>query len=108
MQEKAISCPFWFKKYISEIGCQKNCNSTMNLSYSSSCLHLGFIVWFSIVSSTIWNLTLFMLMFESFIIRWNLQAYPFLVDWSVVYDDPLRPLVVDVGSGNITWLICLK
>ncbi|XP_047981779.1 phosphoglycerate kinase-like isoform X1 [Salvia hispanica] len=28
------------------------------------------------------------------------RAYPFVVDWSVVYDDPMRPLVVDVGSGN--------
>lgn len=28
------------------------------------------------------------------------RAYPFLVNWSVVYDDPMRPLVVDVGSGN--------
>ncbi|XP_057779200.1 phosphoglycerate kinase, cytosolic-like isoform X3 [Salvia miltiorrhiza] len=28
------------------------------------------------------------------------RAYPFLIDWSVVYDDPMRPLIVDVGSGN--------
>ncbi|KAL8516688.1 hypothetical protein ACS0TY_015084 [Phlomoides rotata] len=28
------------------------------------------------------------------------RAYPFMVDWSVAYDDPMRPLVVDVGSGN--------
>ncbi|KAI3471876.1 hypothetical protein Pfo_028564 [Paulownia fortunei] len=28
------------------------------------------------------------------------RAYPFLVDWSVAYGDPMRPLVVDVGSGN--------
>ncbi|KAL1545825.1 phosphoglycerate kinase [Salvia divinorum] len=28
------------------------------------------------------------------------RAYPFEVDWRVVYDDPMRPLVVDVGSGN--------
>ncbi|XP_057779198.1 uncharacterized protein LOC130997788 isoform X2 [Salvia miltiorrhiza] len=28
------------------------------------------------------------------------KAYPFLIDWSVVYDDPMRPLIVDVGSGN--------
>ncbi|KAG8376598.1 hypothetical protein BUALT_Bualt09G0080200 [Buddleja alternifolia] len=28
------------------------------------------------------------------------RAYPFQVDWSVVYSDPTRPLVVDVGSGN--------
>ncbi|KAL6507894.1 hypothetical protein OROGR_024089 [Orobanche gracilis] len=28
------------------------------------------------------------------------RAYPFLEDWSVVYDDPMRPLVVDVGCGN--------
>ncbi|KAI3472048.1 hypothetical protein Pfo_028736 [Paulownia fortunei] len=28
------------------------------------------------------------------------RAYPFLVDWSVTYGDPMRPLVVDVGSGN--------
>lgn len=30
----------------------------------------------------------------------TLQAYHFLVDWGVFYDDPKRPLVVDVGSGN--------
>ncbi|KAK6147026.1 hypothetical protein DH2020_017938 [Rehmannia glutinosa] len=28
------------------------------------------------------------------------RAYPFLVDWSAAYGDPMRPLVVDVGSGN--------
>ncbi|PIN04608.1 3-phosphoglycerate kinase [Handroanthus impetiginosus] len=28
------------------------------------------------------------------------RAYPFQVDWSAAYDDPMRPLVVDVGSGN--------
>ncbi|KAL3825877.1 hypothetical protein ACJIZ3_021906 [Penstemon smallii] len=28
------------------------------------------------------------------------RAYPFRVDWDVVYGDPARPLVVDVGSGN--------
>ncbi|KAL6574868.1 hypothetical protein OROMI_012153 [Orobanche minor] len=28
------------------------------------------------------------------------RGYPFLEDWSVAYDDPMRPLVVDVGCGN--------
>ncbi|KAL3642609.1 hypothetical protein CASFOL_013424 [Castilleja foliolosa] len=28
------------------------------------------------------------------------RVYPFLVDWNVAYGDPMRPLVVDVGSGN--------
>ncbi|KAH6761448.1 hypothetical protein C2S52_000219 [Perilla frutescens var. hirtella] len=28
------------------------------------------------------------------------RAYPFLVDWNAVFDDPMKPLVVDVGSGN--------
>ncbi|GFQ03291.1 tRNA (guanine-n(7)-)-methyltransferase [Phtheirospermum japonicum] len=28
------------------------------------------------------------------------RVYPYLVDWSVTYVDPMRPLVVDVGSGN--------
>ncbi|XP_073155078.1 uncharacterized protein [Henckelia pumila] len=28
------------------------------------------------------------------------RAYPFHVDWNIAYTDPMRPLVVDVGSGN--------
>lgn len=52
--------------------------------------------------------SLFLQMLVSLIILRNLQAYPFLVNWSVVYDDPMRPLVVDVGSGNYSWLLCLK
>ncbi|KAL7095888.1 hypothetical protein ACP275_10G050800 [Erythranthe tilingii] len=28
------------------------------------------------------------------------RAYPFTVDWGVSYSDPMRPLVVDIGSGN--------
>lgn len=44
--------------------------------------------------------TPFMKMLEFPLIRWNLQAYPYPVDWSSVYDDPVRPLVVDIGSGN--------
>ncbi|XP_073155080.1 uncharacterized protein [Henckelia pumila] len=28
------------------------------------------------------------------------KAYPFHVDWNIAYTDPMRPLVVDVGSGN--------
>ncbi|KAL6534160.1 hypothetical protein OROHE_013085 [Orobanche hederae] len=28
------------------------------------------------------------------------RGYPFLEDWSVIYDDLTRPLVVDVGCGN--------
>ncbi|KAK8533573.1 hypothetical protein V6N13_064211 [Hibiscus sabdariffa] len=28
------------------------------------------------------------------------RAYPFAIDWSVVYHDPSQPLVVDIGSGN--------
>ncbi|XP_051132270.1 uncharacterized protein LOC127252225 [Andrographis paniculata] len=28
------------------------------------------------------------------------RAYPLQIDWSVAYNDPTRPLVVDIGSGN--------
>ncbi|KZV26049.1 hypothetical protein F511_13927 [Dorcoceras hygrometricum] len=28
------------------------------------------------------------------------RAYPFHVDWDIAYCDPMRPLVVDIGSGN--------
>lgn len=30
------------------------------------------------------------------------QAFPFEIDWESIFDDPTRPLVVDVGSGNIS------
>ncbi|XP_076957670.1 phosphoglycerate kinase, cytosolic-like [Bidens hawaiensis] len=28
------------------------------------------------------------------------RGYPYSIDWHTVYDDPTRPLLVDIGSGN--------
>ncbi|KAI3748428.1 hypothetical protein L6452_11484 [Arctium lappa] len=28
------------------------------------------------------------------------RGYPYSVDWHAIYDDPARPLLVDIGSGN--------
>ncbi|EPS66197.1 hypothetical protein M569_08579, partial [Genlisea aurea] len=35
------------------------------------------------------------------------RAYPFHIDWNAVYADPLRPLVVDIGSGNGLFLFAM-
>ncbi|KAJ0771429.1 putative phosphoglycerate kinase [Helianthus annuus] len=28
------------------------------------------------------------------------RGYPYTIDWHTIYDDPTRPLLVDIGSGN--------
>nr|GMD47803.1 Phosphoglycerate kinase [Ipomoea batatas] len=33
------------------------------------------------------------------------RAYPFEMDWKSIYNDPDRPLVVDIGSGNSLYLL---
>ncbi|XP_020518138.1 uncharacterized protein LOC18426468 isoform X2 [Amborella trichopoda] len=33
------------------------------------------------------------------------QAYPYVLNWSSIYDDPSGPLIVDIGSGNGLFLL---